>query len=82
MKIICPNCKREFNLEDTSYIEIVNQVKNELFRNKRDGVKYCNISDALSDVPFMTIINLVPFIQGGAQNYTDNMNNLDVFDRI
>ena len=36
MKIICPNCKREFKLEDTSYIEIVNQVKNELFRKELD----------------------------------------------
>lgn len=43
MKIICPNFKREFKIEDNVYIEIVSQVKNELFEKelseKIDSIK-------------------------------------------
>lgn len=44
MKIICPNCKKEFELEDSAYLEIVNQVKGEVF-NAEVNEKIENIKE-------------------------------------
>ena len=31
-RIVCPHCKKEFELEDTDYLSIVQQVRDEEFR--------------------------------------------------